>query len=242
MPHKTKISLETMVKACKDCLAGYSSPNQIAVVLGVASTSVKSWVRRYRSEGVEGLVPQKCNRMYSAELKLQTVTEYLKGEGSLSQLCEKYHIRSKTQLLHWIQQYNRHEEFKCRPGGTQFMTKTRKTTQNERKEIVQYCLAHKLNYGGTAEKYQVSYQQVYQWVQKYKEMGDAGLEDRRGKRIGSLPSRTPEEELRDKVAELERKNHWLQMENDVLKKLKELERRDALAQQGKSGNTKQQKR
>ena len=44
--------------------------------------------------------------------------------------------------------------------------------------------------------------------------------------VGSLPSRTPEEELRDKIAELERKNHDLQMENDLLKKVRELERRD----------------
>ena len=36
-------------------------------------------------------------------------------------------------------------------------------------------------------------------------MGSAGLEDRRGRRIGSKPSRTPEEELRDRIAELERK-------------------------------------
>lgn len=36
----------------------------------------------------------------------------------------------------------------------------------------------------------------------------------------------PEEELRDKIAELERKNNDLQMENDLLKKVRELERRD----------------
>ena len=56
-------------------------------------------------------------------------------------------------------------------------------------------------------------------------MGQAGLEDRRGRRIASLQSRTPEEELRDKIAELERRNLDLQMENDLLKKVRELERR-----------------
>ena len=119
------------------------------------------------------------------------------------------------------------------------MTKRRNTTQDERKEIVQYCLAHEMNYGEAAKHYQVSYSQVYQWVKKYKEMGDAGLEDRRGHRVGTLPSRTEEEKLRDKVAGLERQVYWLQLENDLLKKLKELERRDALAQHAKSANTKQ---
>ena len=62
-------------------------------------------------------------------------------------------------------------------------------------------------------------------VIRYEKMGQAGLEDRRGHRIASLPSRTPEEELRDKIAELERRNLDLQMENDLLKKVRELERR-----------------
>ena len=53
-------------------------------------------------------------------------------------------------------------------------------------------------------------------VSRYEKMGNAGLEDRRGRRIGSHPSRTSEEELRDRIAELERKNSDLQMENDLL--------------------------
>ena len=61
-----------------------------------------------------------------------------------------------------------------------------------------------------------SYQQVRNWVLRYEKMGAAGLEDRRGRRAGTQPARTPEEELRDKIAELERRNRDLQMENDVL--------------------------
>jgi transposase len=76
-----------------------------------------------------------------------------------------------------------------------------------------------------ALKYQVSYQQVYTWTKKYREMGEAGLEDRRGRRAGTLPSRTPEEELRDKIAQQDRKIFELEMENALLKKVKELERR-----------------
>ena len=106
------------------------------------------------------------------------------------------------------------------------MRKARATSYEERLEIVRDCLANDRNYGAMALKYQCSYQQVRNWVLRYEKMGAAGLEDRRGKRIGSLPARTPEEELRDKVAELERRNRDLQMENDVLKKVRELEMRD----------------
>ena len=106
------------------------------------------------------------------------------------------------------------------------MKKARTTTPEERLAIVNDCLENNKNYGATALKYNCSYQQVRNWVIHYEKIGIKGLEDRRGRRIGSLPSRSPEEELRDKIAELERKNNDLQMENDLLKKVRDLERRD----------------
>ena len=56
-------------------------------------------------------------------------------------------------------------------------------------------------------------------------MGEKELEDRRSHRIGSDPSRTQEEEMRDKLAQQERQIKQLKMENDLLKKVNELERR-----------------
>ena len=106
------------------------------------------------------------------------------------------------------------------------MRKARQTTSEERLEIVQDCLANNKNYGAMALKYNCSYQQIRNWVLRYEQMGAVGLEDRRGRRTGSRPARTPEEELRDKIAELERKNRNLQMENDLLKKVRELEMKD----------------
>lgn len=105
------------------------------------------------------------------------------------------------------------------------MTKGRSTTATERIQIVRECIGRGNDYGGTALKYQVSYQQVYIWTKKYREMGEAGLEDRRGHRAGTLRSRTPEEELTDRIARLEREKYDLEMENALLKKVKELERR-----------------
>ncbi|WP_222427962.1 helix-turn-helix domain-containing protein [Sporomusa sp. KB1] len=105
------------------------------------------------------------------------------------------------------------------------MTKGRNTTAQERIQIVKECISNGYNYGAAALKYQVSYQQVYTWTNKYRKMGEAGLEDRRGHRAGTLPSRTPEEELRDRIAQLEREKYDLEMENALLKKVKELERR-----------------
>ena len=62
---------------------------------------------------------------------------------------------------------------------------------------------------------------------KFRELGEAGLEDRRGKKIAAQKPRTELEELKIKMAQLEYENYMLRMERDLLKKLDELERRDA---------------
>ncbi len=46
------------------------------------------------------------------------------------------------------------------------------------------------NYGEMALKYWVSYQQVRTWTLRFEEMGEAGLEDRRGKRKKDQVPRT----------------------------------------------------
>ncbi|MGG4394941.1 helix-turn-helix domain-containing protein [Paenibacillus thiaminolyticus] len=61
------------------------------------------------------------------------------------------------------------------------MTKGRSTTWQERIDIVQYCLAHQYDYRKTADHFQVSYQQVYQWVKKFEEGGQDALKDGRGR-------------------------------------------------------------
>ena len=73
-------------------------------------------------------------------------------------------------------------------------------------------------------RYGTTAQVVRNWVKRYQEMGVAGLEDRRGKRLTSQTPRTPEEALRIENARLERENYLLKMELDLLKKVKELER------------------
>lgn len=103
------------------------------------------------------------------------------------------------------------------------MNKGRKTTQEERAEIVAFCIENGKNYGLAMEKYGVSYQQIYSWVRKYEEKGVEGLTDRRGKA-------KPEDELTE-ADRLRMENKILQakikdqeMEIAILKKLKELER------------------
>ena len=102
-----------------------------------------------------------------------------------------------------------------------------KTTQEERISIAKECLENECNYEETARKHNVSYNQVYIWVKKYKELGESGLEDRRGKRTEDQEPRSAEEEMKIRIAQLEHELYMTKLERDLLKKLDELERRDA---------------
>ena len=86
---------------------------------------------------------QKFNK-YPAELKLKAVKEYLNGGGSLWDIFHKYNINDRKSLREWILWYNGHREFKERSSakGEIYMTKGRKTTQEERVEIVAFCIEH----------------------------------------------------------------------------------------------------
>jgi len=108
-------------------------------------------------------------------------------------------------------------------GGAINMTKGRETTLEERIEMVSHCIANNKDYGKTIEQYGVSYQQIYGWVRKYEKDGAGGLADRRGKHK-DVASMTEVERLKAQLKLKEAENLRLQMENELLKKLKALER------------------
>lgn len=163
------------------------------------------------------------NKKYSKELKLEAVQAYLRGEGSLRQVCRQFEIRDKKQLRNWIMWYNSHKEFKeRREAGTEiYMTKGRKTTQEERGEIVAFCIEHGKDYPLTIQTYGVSYQQIYTWVRKYEEKGIDGLRDGRG-RTKPANEMSTEERLRMENKILKAQLKEAEMENKLLKKLREL--------------------
>ena len=93
----------------------------------------------------------------------------LSGELSVLECVSKYEISSASVLRCWISEYNANRELKdYDPKREVYMAEARrKTTIEERKEIVKYCIEHGRDYKGTASLYDVSYTQVYSWVRKY---------------------------------------------------------------------------
>ena len=109
------------------------------------------------------------------------------------------------------------------------MAKSRKVDKNERIKIVKYCLEHDMDYKTTAKVFETTYANVFNWVKKYKEKGEDGLGDKRGRH------KTDEEvdgmtllkrQLKQKEHELE----MAQLEVRLLKKLDEIERRRSIEQ------------
>ena len=165
------------------------------------------------------------NKSYTKEFKLQVVEEYISGQGSLAELIIKYDISSTKQLRSWISVYNANRELKdyCPKREVYMAEARRKTTIEERKEIVDYCINHNRDYKGTAVNYDVSYSQVYSWVKKYDAQGEVGLTDKRGhhktdEEVDEL------ERLRRENIRLKRQLQEKDMLAELLKKVQEFER------------------
>lgn len=225
MAFKHKYSLEEKEKILLEYQTGVHGFREICRIYGMAQQSLKDWIRLYETFGIEGLRTGSTTTHYSIKTKEAAVQDYLAHKLPVKEILKKYQIRSETQLRNWIKKYNGHEEIKAsRAGGSLIMTKGRKTTFEERVEIVQYCIAHDRNYAETAAKYEVSYQQARNYTIKYESGGVDALYDRRGQ-SKPVDEMSELEKLRAENKILRAEKYRAEMEASFLKKLEEIERR-----------------
>ena len=212
---KSQHTPEWKITIVKKYLSGEGSYDSIARAHGIDKRTLIDWVHRYQEHGASVFYPTVGNVHYSKEFKTMCVEAVLKGEGSVDDIVVKYNISTRSVLRSWIMKYNANMELKeYKPKREVYMAEARrKTTLEERKEIVEYCIAHNNDYKGAASRFEVSYSQVYSWVKKYRESGEEGLEDKRGHHKSD-----------DEVDELER----LRRENQRQKR--QLEERDMLCE------------
>ena len=67
------------------------------------------------------------------------------------------------------------------------------------------------------ELQEVSRSQARTWTLKYREKGESGLEDRRGKRKHEQEPRSEQEQMQIRIAQLEHQLYIAEMENHLLK-------------------------
>ena len=157
-------------------------------------------------------------KMYSTELKLEIVQQYLKGNIGLKALAEKYHISSKSCIQKWLALYQEHGETGlCTTHGTY--------SGDFKISVVEYMHNTGASLRQTAAHFNIpSKESVSKWERIYYEEGkDALYEERRGRasKMGIKQSKKSKKSIEtneDLLAEVQR----LRMENEYLKKLNAL--------------------
>lgn len=224
MSRKARFTPEEKEQAVIDYLNKNKTRTQTCEELCISSRTIQDWAAIYSRHGITGFARKTRNSSYSGEFKIKVVEEYIRGEGSSIDLGIKYDIPSGL-LRSWVRMYNANRELRdYNPRQEVYMAEARrKTTLEERKEIVAYCINHDRDYKNTAAKYDVSYSQVYSWVKKYDANGGEGLADKRGRHKTDNEVDEPERLKRENL----RLKHQLEEKDmvvELLKKVKEYER------------------
>ena len=243
MGRKSQYSKEQKISIVKRYLNGEGSYKVLAREIDSTQYVIFKWVKAYQAYGESAFDSSNSNASYTKDFKERVVLDYLNGGGSYDDLAIKYHIPSSTPIKNWVNDYNSHIELKDYiPGGKEiYMAKSRKVSKDERIEIAKYCIEHELDYVGTAKQYETTYANVFNWVKKYKENGEDGLGDKRGRHKKD----DEVDEMTLLKRQLKQKEHELEMallEVKLLKKLDEIERRRFTEQVNMKQNMKQSKK
>ena len=243
MGRKRKYTKEFKIRVVQQYLNGEGSSITLGKKYGINGDMILRWIRKYKTHGEKAFDYTKTNTAYTKEFKTKVVLEYLNAESSATELMIKYNIPSDSTILKWVKDYNSHIGLKDYiPGGKEiYMTKSRKVNKEERIEIVKYCLDHDLDYKTTAKVYETTYANVFNWVKKYKEKGEDGLGDKRGRHKNDEEV-DETEKLRRELKKMQHERDMALLEVKLLKKLDEIERRRYTERVNIKQNTKQSKK
>ena len=207
MDKRIKFTKKEKIAAVKRYIEGCIGCTSLAREVGCDEKQILRWVYAYKERGEAAFRDStKHNASYTKEFKAEAVNWYLKN-GTRDQAAAKYGISSSV-LHRWINSYKDGTLKDRIPMPEVYHMKGRRTTFEERKEIVHYCLVHDKNYKETAKTYSLPYSRVYDMVKKYEQEGEEGIMDAKTKNA------------LHPLTEVER----LQRENERLKKELELEK------------------
>jgi len=206
MGRKAKYSKEVKIKACKDYEKGHISFQGISDEIGTTNEVVRQWYLRYKEHGPNALDTSSRNQSYSKEFKLSVVEEYTSGKYSMPDLAAKYNIAYSV-VRRWINKwYNGIDIKDYDPKGDVYTMKSRKTTFEERLEIVQWVIDNNMSYKDAADMFSITYALVYKWTRAYIDKGPEALKyQKRGPK--------PKSEIDESnLTEIEKLKHELEKE------------------------------
>ena len=224
MGRKAKFSKKIKIMACEKYRNGKGSFDSIANEVGCAKEVLRRWYYDYINHGKSIFDEKPLNSSYTVEFKLEVINEIKKS--SIIAAASKFGI-STSVARKWFLSYNNGETIKdYSPCGEVYTMKARKTTFEERIDIVKYVLENDNDYKGAAYTYTVPYASVYQWVQKYLQYGKESLRDSRGRpKVGKLRQDLTELEKKDiEIERLKRELERHKRAEEILKKNLEIRR------------------
>lgn len=229
MGRKSKYSEEVKIKACEDYDKGNGSFKDIAESIGAGLSVVYRWYITYKEHGSSAFEASNKNRSYTKEFKLSVIEEYASGNYSMLDLVAKYNI-SMGLLCNWIDKwYNGIEINAYDPKGDVYTMKSRKTTFEERLEIVKWVIENDMSYKDAADKYSITYALVYRWTRAYIDKGPEALKyQKRGPKSKSVIDESNLTEVEKLKLELEKEKvlrKRREFELEVLKKKEEFEKK-----------------
>ena len=229
MGRNPKFSKEIKIKACQDYRNGKAGCGSIAKSIGADEEVVRRWCSVYEEHGEDGFAHSNTNRSYPKEFKEQIIKSYMSGQNSMRELSAKHNV-SVSVLSHWIQkEYNGIEQTDYKLKREIYTMKSRKTTFQERVDIVNWILENNMKYAEAADRYGIRYSLLYRWVRMYEANGAKALEyHKRGpKGIKGIDESIMSETER-LTCELERERDLrkqAEFQLEVLKKKAEIEKR-----------------
>ncbi|WP_167630404.1 helix-turn-helix domain-containing protein [Listeria valentina] len=221
-----KTDFNTRVFLVNEIIKNGKSVATVAKENSISRGTLSDWFRKYKKFGPEALKPYRKKYKYTYQEKREAVKSVIVDGKSIQSTVENFNISSKAVLKAWIKNYNSQKELKTTGSGLSTMKSkkpSKKTSVQERLEIVQYTIAQNYNYQSAIKKYDVSYQQIYTWIRKYNSKGIQGLQDKRG-RNQPIEELTEFDKLKLENKKLKERNAFLEMEIDIEKKLQELNR------------------
>ncbi len=229
MGRKLKFSKEVKIKACRDYEEGKLGFKKIYKEIGAHFETVRRWYLRYKEHGPSAFETSDKKRSYSQKFKLSVIEEYILGKYSLADLSAKHNI-SMGVICRWVDYwYNGIEIKNYAPKGDVYTMKSRKTTFEERLEIVKWVIDNNMRYKEAADKYGIPYALVYKWTKAYIDKGPEALKyKKRGPKPKSEIDESKLTEVEKLKLELEREKALrkrIEFELEVLKKKEEFERK-----------------
>jgi len=228
MIRKSRFTAEEKRAACRLLKQGQSI-SVLARAMEIDLSTLKRWRKEYEWHGKNAFERPPGNRSYTREFKEQIIEEYDRSQLSIEGLSAKHQIASSV-IAGWMEIWDNGEKFDdyhLYPGV--YAMAFRKATVEEQLEIVQWVIDHELNYTAAAAKFELKYATIYQWTQRYLQEGKEGLNRQRGRKPKQVvdPSLLTEtQRLQLELEELKKLNYRLDLENRVLKKKQEIERRN----------------